>query len=105
MFLCSRGQEESAGTGPAAFQGDSACEALAKELQYITRMAQIASGRVLFMCIDVFRAKSALSKPSQSFPSISRHDLFLRTKTLWYPLKICDTLFLPSCCLQLLLSA
>lgn len=42
VFLCSRGHEESVGTGPAPFQGDSACEALEMELQYITRMAQIA---------------------------------------------------------------
>lgn len=58
--------------------------------EYIIRMAQIASGRVLFMSIDVFKAKS--------FPSIARYDLLLRTKMLHYPIKIHDT---PSCCLWL----
>lgn len=39
-----------------------------------------ASGGVLFLSTDIFKAKTALSKPSYSFPSITQHDPFLEKK-------------------------
>lgn len=36
-----------------------------------------ASGGVLFLSTDIFKAETALSKPSYSFPSITQHDPFL----------------------------
>lgn len=81
------------GWGQSHFKGGSACKTLEMELQYIIRMAQIASGRVLFMSTDVF--KVCVRVLHQSFPSIAQCDLFLRTKLLHYPFEIHDTLFFP----------
>lgn len=84
-----------AGMWPVQFQGDSVCGALEmcsrKFEDVCARFIWVlchsvsskwlkASGRVLFMNVDIFKDNTALSKPSSSYINAAQTDLFLRKK-------------------------